>query len=331
MPSPMAPRPQIDSSPPSHPAGRPTPATTTPGDAPPRSTTRQTSPKPLLASEALMEDLAPVEPGRGGARIWCAALGAGYFVLGGIHLGGVSGGGRGGAVPSFVLGTVALVAALVRVSYRQRAVAMIVLGVLSGLLGLRGVGPALGIAVGGGAWALLRLLGAIALPSALLFRARYRAYSRARWILAGALAASVPFLGYCVMLLFEPFGLAQAGAVIAIGVVLASLTGFMGSETTGAASYTALAVVLGLGTQLALEGLTTGGHEALLASPVEIAKLATSTVAFVAIAAMTALGAFQVLAWRLAADAARCVDLHPQPKKERAAGLAESGDWSTRG
>src|SRR5262249_44723408 len=103
------------------------------GDVP-----RETVSKPLLASEALMDDLAPGGPARRAARFWGAALAVGWGVLAALPLLGVRAGGSQAAVPALVLAGVAFVAALARVTYRQRAVAMVTLGVLSAALGFWG-------------------------------------------------------------------------------------------------------------------------------------------------------------------------------------------------
>lgn len=295
------------------------PPTDTRPSLPPASQARLT---PLLASEALRDDLAPMQPAKHAARLWCAALGLGLVALGSLPAIGVRRGGLAEAAPACVLGGIALVTALTRVTYRQRAVAMIALGGLGAALGLLGSGPAAGIGVGGFAWGLLRTLGATLLPAALLFRAKYRAFPGARWILGAAFAAALPFVAHAVALLVvSESSLEQAGAGIAIGAVVAGLFGFMGSETTAAASYTAFGIILGLATELALE--------ALAASPgSDPSRVVVSAAAFAAFTSIIALGMFQVLAWRFAADARR-IDLHAPPPKEPKV-LAESGEWSTR-
>ena len=283
--------------------------------------------KPLLASEALMEDLAPVEPGRVAARVWCAALGAAFIALGVLALLGWRPGGVRAAVPSFVLGGIALIAALTRVPYRRRAVAMVVLGGLSTIVGIEGAGPAAGIAVGGPLWGLARMLAATLLPAALLFRSRYRAYSGARWVLAGAFALSLPFAGYHVARLLQgDLGLGHLGEVAAVLAVLASLAGFMGAETTGAASYIAFSVVGAATAELALAALS--GLASPLEAPLELVGIGLSALAFAGTAAMTALGIFQILAWRFTADARR-IDLH-QPPKDPPHPVPSSPDWTTR-
>jgi hypothetical protein len=209
--------------------------------------------KPLLASDALMEDLAPLEPSRDVARSWCAAVGLGFAALGALPLLELRPGGASTAGLSFFLGGVTLVAALTRVTYRQRAVAMLVIGLLVVLTGLGGTGPAAFIAQDAPGLGLARAFAATALPGALLFRARYRAYLGARWLLGAAFVLTIPFI---VLLALhhasrEP-DLSTAGAIVALVVTLVGLVGFMGKETTGAGTYVGLSVLVGLGVELFL-------------------------------------------------------------------------------
>jgi hypothetical protein len=294
----------------------------------PESRVREAVAKPLLASEALMEDLAPVEPARRAARVWCAALGLAFLALGALPLLGLREGGVQAATPSFVFGGIALLAALAPVTYRLRAAAMVVLGILSAATGLRGVGPAMGIAVGGMLWGICRVVAASTLPAALLFRARYRAYSGARWILGVAFLSALPFLVLAaVTLLRFDFGLQQIGACIAVIAIVGSLPGFMGSETTGAASLTGPGVIVGLSAELLLHALSTPDT---LGSWASIGTIAISTAAFAGTSVMAALGLFQILASRFCADARR-IDLHAQPRQAtKSSPSSSSGDWSTR-
>jgi hypothetical protein len=246
-------------------------------------------------------------------------VGAASLVFGALPAAGVLPGGLAAALPWFVTGAIALVAAAVRVTYRQRAVAMVVLGLLSGGVALEGANGALIQADRGAGWALARLAAAVALPAALLFRARYRAYRGARVALGAALALSLPFAVHVVLGLFGPVGPTTAGAVAVLFVLAGSLAGFMGSETTGAGAYMAPACVVVLALDLALRGV---GHGPLLG-------VLTDAIAFGGAAALAAIGLFQILAWRFAADARR-IDLHPlressPPDKARDA----SSDWST--
>jgi hypothetical protein len=291
------------------------------GDSP----SERLSRPPVLASEALMEDLAPVEPAGASARIWCAALGAGFAVVGALPLLGLRPGGLTAAVPSLVIGAIALVAALARVTYRQRAVAMVVLGLLSGVVDLGGTRAALATGAGGVGWSLSRLVPAIALAAALIFRSRYRAYGGARIFLGAALLTAVPFAIHSVIGFSDGFGPGQIGAVVALIAIAASLTGFMGSETTGAGPYLAWGIVLALATELGLRALWAPGA---LRTPTNIIHVSIAATAFVGAAVLAALGLFQIAAWRFAADARR-INLHPPVSRPK--GRQDSDvDWSTR-
>jgi hypothetical protein len=266
--------------------------------------------RPLLASEALMEDLAPLEPARSAARWWCAALGVGFLLLGALAAAGLRPGGATTAAPSFFLAAVAFVAAVARVAYWRRALAMVVLGLLAAALGLRGAGPAMGLGLGGVVWGLLRMAAATTLGAALLFRSRYRAYRGARRVLVGAFATSLPYVGYLFWhLALSDAGLARVGAGLALAAVLAALTGFMGAETTGAGAFIALAVVGMLSAELSLQALAQPGA---LASWVQVLEVVSASVAFAVTAGIASLGCFQLLAWRFAADARR-IDIHADP------------------
>lgn len=275
--------------------------------------------KPFLASEALIEDLAPLEPSGSSARLWCAALGVGFLSFGAMRLAGVGAGGAFGAAPEIVVGLISLVAALVRVTYRQRAVTMVILGLLSAIVGLRGFPGSQG-------WGALRVLTALVLPAALLFRARYRAYAPARWILGAAFALSLPFAIVSIVRVahLNP-SLMLLGDAVALVAVLASLLGFMGSETTGGGAATALGIVVGLALDLALKDIGAPGARL---SVTTVASVVTSAAVFAGTSAMASLGLFQVLAWRFAADARR-INLHPAPKEAKRKPMPSS-DWSTK-
>lgn len=260
---------------------------------------RENVTKPLLASEALMEDLAPMRPAQDAARVWCAVVGVGFLLFGGLSVAGLRPDGVVAGPPAFVLGIVTLFTALTSVSYRRRALAMVVLGTIATVIGLQSSGPAVG-------WGAARAVAAIALPAALVFRSRYRAYTGARWLLVAAFLVALPSFGHAVaqLALLDPH-LGQLGALMVILAVLSSLTGFMGAETTGAGAFLAVAVVLAFTADLVV------GRLAQLSafSPRDLVSVLSAGLAFAATSAITSLGLFQILAWRLAADARR-IDLH---------------------
>lgn len=284
--------------------------------------------KPLLASEALMEDLAPMQPARRDARIWCVACGVGFLVFGTLPLLGLLTGGLGAALPWLVTGAISLIAGISRVGYRQRAVAMLVLGALTGLVALQG-SPTLVRADGGPAWGMARLFSSVALTGALLFRARYRAYAGARVFLGTALAISIPFVIHAARVLGSEagFGPAHVGSVLVLLAIAATLIGFMGAETTGAGPYLPPVLVLAFAVELACRGIAVVGISQGIAPLVGIFVGAAG---FGAAAGFTALGLFQILAWRFAADARR-IDLHsrlrePPPPSDH----DPSREWTSR-
>jgi len=316
QPFPLGETPRPPAPPPSYPR-----ETRLPSDSLPDPARRPVAHKPLLASEALMEDLAPVEPARRRARGWCAGVGAASLLIGGLPLLGVLGGGMTAAIPWFVTGAIAVVAGVTPVTYRQRAVAMVVLGLLTGVVALQGAGGALMLADGGSGWGLARLFTAVAIPAALLFRAQYRAYAGARIFLGLALCVSLPFAVHTVFALFDGGGVTTAAAVLVLGILAGSLAGFMGSETTGAGAYMAYATLIGLALDLGVRGLGKG----------PLIGVATGAVAFGGAAALASLGGFQILAWRFAADARR-IDLH-SPRRDSMSPESRReppSDWSTR-
>jgi hypothetical protein len=279
--------------------------------------------KPLLASEALMEDLAPVEPGRKAARIWCGAVGIGFAALGLLTLLGLRPGGPIGAIPSLALGFIALLAAVARVTYRQRAVAMVVLGILADTTALRGASAVLAEAVGGFGWNAARTVTAIGIPAALLFRARYRAFAGARIFLAVALLAALPFLVHVTLLMRGDFGIAHAASIVALFAFLVSLSGFMGAETTGGGTLLAAFTIPCFSVELGLRAFAsvprTAGHA------IEIGAFVA---AFASASALAALGLFQIFAWRFAADARR-IDIHSRPTESEDEPPRSGSDWMT--
>jgi hypothetical protein len=284
--------------------------------------------KPLLASEALMEDLAPVEPARRDARIWCGACGVAFLLFGALPLVGLRPGALGAALPWLVTGAIALLAGMFPATYRQRAVAMLVLGLLTGLVALQS-SSTLVRADGGAAWGVARLFASVTLTAALLFRARYRAYAGARVFLATALVISVPFVVHAARVFWSGagFGPAHVGALLVLATVAATPIGFMGAETTGAGPYVAFALVVTASLELASRGLAVVGPSGGLAP---LLGVIVGAAGFGAAAGFTALGLFQILAWRFAEDARR-IDLHSGMRQQGPKSEQEpTSEWSTR-
>ncbi|MBK8257476.1 MAG: hypothetical protein IPK82_33010 [Polyangiaceae bacterium] len=325
-------------------------------DSPPPISPRTSSkpPPPLLASQALIEDLAPVEPLGQRARVLCIVVGVLFAGLGALmHLSVERG--HSALIPSIVVGAVTLFAAVARVTYRQRAVAMVALGAIVAVLGVAGTGPAQGTAQAGALWSVARFVGATTLPAALLFRARYRAFTGARLLLGFAFLVSLPYAFHAIGLVAQhnTFGVAQLGAVLALTLLAAGLPGFMGSETTAAGTFVAPAMIGAFALQAGLERLgalvpgaladTLGlvesiaedGDPLAAATPTvqftisAIRDGAITAVAFAASVFLSALGVFQILAWKFAPEA-RLIDVRRPKAADHMDDRPSYEDWSAR-
>ena len=203
---------------------------------------------------------------------------------------------------SFAAGGTAAAIACLPLSYSVRALAVFVLGVGLMVLGADSVGPLAGLELGSTlGLEVTRCLVLATLPGALLFRARYRGYPRARLVLGLALLAAAPFA--------ITRGLVAASSVatvvdrVAAGVdllvILAGLFGFMGADTTAGGSVWASLVILFLSADIFLRELGTAESIGLWA------EHAATAVAAACAATLASLGVYQVLAARLARDARR--------------------------
>lgn len=319
--------------------------------------------RPMLASEALIEDLAPVEPLGQNARTLSVVAGVVFVLLGAVPVIGVEIGGRAAVFPSLVAGAVTLFAAFAQVTYRKRAVAMVALGAIVAALGIAGMGPARGTAEGGAIWSAARTIAAAALPATLLFRARYRAFEGARLLLGLGFLAALPYAVHAVLLVIDPatpFGFAQIGALLALTFLVAGLPGFMGSETTAAGSFVAPAMIVAFALQAGLQrlgALVPGSLADILgvaqAATVEAVQSATeepevlrsaptvalpasalwdsamTAVGFAGSALLSAVGLFQILAWKFA-PVARKIDVR-KPTEAIPEDRQSAEEWSTRG
>ncbi len=278
----------------------------------------------MLASEALKDELAPVEPLRAQARAWCVAAGAVFAALGFAPRWTPAG----KPVVELCAGAAAVAVGLAPMSYRLRAALMVSVAAAVGLLGVLGVGPASAMAYSVGEWGLLHMIAVAALPAALLFRSRYRAYAGARAILAAALALALPLLSYCALAIDGAPLAVQITSALAIVAVGFSLVGFMGSETTVAGDYLAGAIIAAVVAQV---GAVTVGKLQPANPQVWISMLA-SAASFGGAAAVSAIGLFQLLAGRHW-ERARQVDVHPNMSEPPSAPPSQpslSDTWSSR-
>jgi hypothetical protein len=122
------------------------------------------------------------------------------------------------------------------------------------------------------------------------------------------------------------FGAAQVGSVVALVAIAASLTGFMGAETTGAPPYLSHGIVIAFAIELALRALFAPEGARTTAT---IPEVVSAALAFAGASRLAALGLFQILAWRFAADARRIALNAARVEHEEKPD--SSIDWATRG
>jgi len=311
--------------------------------AQPPTESRPVAPKPLLASEALMDDLAPQDPWAAASRVWTAVCGVSFALAGLARLLGHASGSV--MFECFALAGLALLVAAAPLGYASRGSLMTLVGVGTALLGMAGVGPAAVLSNSVGFWSVLHLLTAVGLPAALMFRARYRAYAGARTILFTALATTLPFVSYCVVAISQGPLASQISAAVALVMIGLSSVGFMGSDTTALGTWLAGGVVVTVNAVLASEtAVAVWGEHALWAEHALQAEqgvlgpplgsfwgslwTSSSLLAFAGATLLGALGVFRLLAGQHWSQA-RSVDLRkPTVERER---LDSVGDtWSTR-
>ncbi len=298
----------------------PAPSDNAPGSA--RVKSGERSIKPLLASDALREELAPIEPAKTSARFWAVFLGAmlaGLSALGAHDV-------WTAWVPELTVGAVALLAGALPVPYALRATALLFAATAAAILGVSGFGPLAGIAQPLGEWGLLHFLAGAGLPAALMFRARYRAFAGARSILIVALLLAVPLAAWCALrIVGGPLALQITSGVAVFALALGTV-GFMGPETTVAGEWIGAAVIAAVSAQLSAELLAVHGP---LVADARLWGPAATAFAFVACAILGSIGMFQLLARRHWADA-RNIDVHRAKKLSRPPLPSSSDPWSTR-
>lgn len=261
-------------------------------------------PRLVLASEALHEDLAPIEPGGGAGRVVIGGVALALGLLGVAMrqgVGPVAPENSTSSVTFAAAGTAAALACL-PFSYALRATAVVVLGLGLMALGAGGAGPLTSIRLGSSLLVeLTRLLALAALPGALLFRGRYRAYPRARLVLGLALVAALPFAMTRAAAFLDPAAnLAdRAGAAVDVAVILSGLFGFMGADTTAGGAVWAALVLGVLPADIALREL---------GAPVGLTHWlahAATAVATACAGTLAAVGEYHLLAAGLGRDARR--------------------------
>ena len=282
----------------------------------PTKTAKKKTPPPVLASEVLREDLAPIEPGRRASRWWDGAVALLFLAVGVcLRLG------FGVAHISPRAGAICLAAAaatgatgLVPFPYLWRAVVGAFAGATVVVLGLFGGGPLALLAEppSNPLTEVFRVVTCVAIPAALLFRSHYRAYERGRLLLALAFVLALPFLASSVLWAVEGPVMAKVGAGLALMGALLGLVAFMSAPTTLVSAWCAVALTSLIAADVGLRQLYTppvsGGG---------VLGYVLTGVAFFASVVPIAMGLFQTWAAVYAREA-RLVDVHRPSEPEPA-------------
>ena len=279
----------------------------------------------MLASDALRDEVAPVEPWRKAARLWsaAAALCFGLALVARVQFA--------EAVAwelafDGIAAACLLLLAVLPLRYSFRAGAMWVLGGATLLAGFWGVGPTVGLAslTTPKHWAAV--IAASAVAAALLFRARYRAYGGARRALAAALLFAAPFLAYLAFDIADQAATQQLTRGIILAAFAISLVGFMGpAVNVRGAALAAVLLLAVVGASGAEWILLRGQGTVAIGSPI---VLGASAVSLLISGVLVSLGGFQLLA-RRHWPKARATALRSNGKlRGRLKSLGEF--WSTR-
>lgn len=271
-------------------------------------TAPQPRPPPLLASDALREDLAPLEPLHDTTRPVCLLSAASLAVVCTAQALFIpSPHATRSAIEGLPAALITLFLGLVPPPYAARAHALTALGAALLLAALLGHGPAAGLLLARGTalpWETSRILAAVLLPAALVFRAHYRAFPLARILLGWGVALALPFVLRSVyLILFAPEWGERFAAAVTIGSVLLTMIGFMGSETNAMGSLWAGCLLGALALDVAARALIQGELRNLAAHGL-------TALAFLVGAALAAFGLFQTLAAVFAPAARRAIDQH---------------------
>ena len=267
------------------------------------------TPKPVLASECLRDDIAPIEPAARATMGWYLASGAALLALGAVLALATEGSLRDAAI-SGALGAAICAVPLAR-SYRARAVIALGAAIAIALLGVVGLGPA-------AAWHgaplshLARFLAPIALASPLLLRSTYRAYRAVRVAIAvgvALFALSALYAGGAPLWNSDATLLARiVGALVAFVAAL-SLLGFMSEQTTGGCAIWATCTIVFGGASFAIEAIGPGG--------VSLAALVAGLAALVSIG-VAAAAIYQLSAIAIGPRARAAVERFSVPMPDRA-------------
>lgn len=276
------------------------------------------TPMPVLASEVLREDVAPLAPWRNAFRLWDVVFAVAMVGMGvGVHWGLIPAT-LGSPWIEYGVGVVLLILGAIPGGYLARGIVSMVLAGLVAALGLLGAGP-LGNWITKESGMLVAVLQGVTmatLPAALLFRNRYPAYGGARiaLLIACFLALPTVLLGGFAVVEGPLWASIAAGATLA--VVALSLVGFLGEGTTGYSTILAILMIVVFGAARMSRPLWSRGWEVI---QVDL----RAGLSLMVVAAMASIGIFSILSSIFAKDARRVdvMRVKPPPPLNRISGV----------
>lgn len=262
---------------------------------------RVQTPPPVLASEVLREDVAPLHPWDGAFRLWSVVFGLLIGASSAVEHAGVLVRPAGGPWLGYALAAVLIGLGAFRVPYTARGTGFLLLGMAAVVTGLVGFGPLDGLVMAGRSPVepAAKVMAATALPAALLFRARYRAYAGARVALLVALVAAVPAAVSAGMSVAAGPLVASIAAGVTLVAILTSLMGFMGEGTTAASTAWAVCVLVVFGAEVVVRSLWLPSGLGSFQLDARVGAM------LMIVCTLTSTGLFQLLARAFAADARR--------------------------
>jgi hypothetical protein len=257
--------------------------------------TKMKTPPPILASEVLCEDLAPLEPGRSASRLWDLGFAGLYLAIGtALRFGfGLSSAEPNAGAVCLAAAAASCVTAIAPFPYLWRATVGGLIGAALVALGVGGVGPLalLGNPASSIGAELSRTVAFVVLPAALLFRSHYRVFAKRRILVAVSLLAALPFIISDVIALLDGPIVMRLGAAIALTAVFSALGAVASTPTITVSAWTAQSLV-------AAAALDIGLRDLYLQPPPHAGFFAFTVtgVSFFAALVPMGLGLFQVLA-----------------------------------
>ena len=264
---------------------------------------------PVLASDILRDDVAPIAPAQKAIILWLILFSLAFGTAAIFSWLGLIP--RSVLVGSAATAAVAAVAAFLPVPYTLRALFAAAAGLIPLVLGAQGNGPLLAMHSRGDQLDIATLAALTFLPGVLLFRSRYRAFLVARVLLGLALVLSLPAeLGFALAALDQavPLFTRLADGVVFVAV-LGACFGFMGAETTGFGAFWGALIVTTHAAGIAARGLPAASDPPSTWLSAQHAAYFAGGLGEWLAATLAAHAIFQLLASLLAKQARR-VDVH---------------------